>query len=482
MTDLGQIYTNSKVASYMVSLFDLQKKATIMDPCYGTGAFLDALLDYGYKNVTACEIDSDLYEKTKTKYHRYNLINGDFLKYTTSDKFDGIIMNPPYIRQEKINQLESFGITKKWLRSDSIFYGLPSTANMYMYFIIKAINLLKSDGQLIVIFPSSWVNTKNGIEFQKNMLSECCIERKVHIHGDVFTQEALVDVIILKLVKRKTNSTVIEEYLESKNNELERFLPEEKREFVDFSYPFSKLATVRRGLTTGCNEMYVNPNFTFKNDSCFKPIISSPKSIEGYSTINACLDRLFFPTRDNVTVEVSQYLDYWKNKIVQEQRPKTLYSKIKCIDEWYELYEVCSDGIWFSYFVRNDMKFIMNETNVLARDNFYIINPKIDKWIMFTLLNNYYTYFQLELRGKKYGAGLLKIQRYDIEGLCFPDYETITDDDKKKMIMLGKKLLKEANCFVIEEITQFISKYSNISFKEIKEEYLAIKANRLGNK
>ena len=65
------------------------------------------------------------------------------------------------------------------------------------------------------------------------------------------------------------------------------------------------------------------------------------------------------------------------------------------------------------------MKFVMNETSAFARDNFYVIKPKVDKWVLFALLNNYYTYYQLELSGKRYGAGLLKLQRYDIEELTF---------------------------------------------------------------
>lgn len=56
-------------------------------------------------------------------------------------------MNPPYIRQEKIDDLEKLGITKNKLRKNKIYEQLPSTANMYMYFIFKALDLLKVDGE-----------------------------------------------------------------------------------------------------------------------------------------------------------------------------------------------------------------------------------------------------------------------------------------------------------------------------------------------
>lgn len=479
MIDLGQVFTRSNVARYMVSLFDLSKQAAIMDSCYGAGSFLDALLADEYSNVTACEMDTALFESTKEKYHQYKLINNDFLKYADSGAYDGIIMNPPYIRQEKIDELEPYGITKKTLRTNSIFSGLPSTANMYMYFTMKAIDLLKNGGQLIVIFPSSWINARSGIEFQKTMFSKCGVEKQIHIHGNVFEREALVDVVILKLIKGKTDLNTIEEYLESKDGKLQSVSLRENEAFEEFLYPFCELATIKRGLTTGCNEMYINPDFLCEDNGCFKPIISSPKSIDGYTTLNARLDRLFCPMEDAITDKISSYLDFWKNKILQEQKPKTLYLKVNSNDKWYEIREICGKGILFSYFVRNDMKFVMNETGVLARDNFYVIKPKVDKWVMFALLNNYYTYYQLELRGKKYGAGLLKLQKYDIEGLFFPDYDLILYSDKNVLTVLSHKLLESADISVIGEITKLISKYSSISYKEITERYAAIKLNRL---
>lgn len=479
MADLGQVFTNGNVAKYMVSLFDLPKQAEIMDPCYGAGSFLKALASSGYSKVTACEMDKILFESTKSEYSQYQLINGDFLKVEESNIYDGIIMNPPYIRQEKIDELKSYGITKENLRSKSIFSGLPSTANMYMYFIMKAIDLLKDGGQLIVIFPSSWMNARSGAEFQNLMLSKCGLERQIHIYGDIFEQEALVEVSILKLVKGRTATTVNEEYLESNDGKLVAVSAIHEKKINLFSYPFSELATIKRGLTTGCNEMYINPDLLYAGDDCFRPIVSSPKSIEGYTTINARLDRLFFPIDEETPAEVLEYLKFWKNKIIKEQKPKTLYMKVNRSDRWYELREICGEGILFGYFVRNDMKFVMNETGVLVRDNFYVIKPKVDKWVLFALLNNYYTYYQLELSGKRYGAGLLKLQRYDLEALTFPEYVKISTDDKKELERLSRKLLKIADASVVHEITAVISKYSNIACDEITDRYFTEKSKRL---
>ena len=482
MANLGQVFTKENIARFMVSFFDLPKQASIMEPCFGTGVFLDALLAYGYKNVTACEIDTDLFKNTKKKYNQFKLVNIDFLKYGASDTYDGVIMNPPYIRQEKIDEMMTYGITKKNIRTDPLFSDLPSTANMYMYFIVKAIDLLKINGQLIVIFPSSWMNAKNGVKFHQMLLASCGLEKQIHIYGDVFERKALVDVVILKLIKGNIHTSSTEEYLEAKNGELIKVSRKEKNVFEEFSYPFSKLATIRRGLTTGFNKMYINPDLQDEDSKYIKPILSSPKDINGYSTINARLDRLFYPGIGSLSRKESIYLDYWKAQIIQNKTPKTLYEKIKKGVSWYKLPECSGYGILFSYFVRNKMRFIMNESDILARDNFYIITPKIDIWVMFALLNNHYTYYQLELKGKKYGAGILKLQRYDMEELQFPNYEMISESDKEELAMQSHKLVETADISIVEKITKLISKYSETDFKSIMNLWATAKSNRLEGK
>lgn len=481
MPDLGQVFTNAIVANHMVSLFSLPKEASILDPCYGTGSFLEALRNNGFKNVTACEIDSDLHKAALPLYSKFSLINCDFLSYSPSSKYDGIIMNPPYIRQEKIDDLNEYGITKKALRNNPIFNGLPSTANMYMYFIIKAIDLLKDNGQLIVIFPSSWMKAKIGENFQNILLSKCGFEKQIHIYGDVFEKSALVEVVILKLVKNNCDLNVVEEFFESKNDAISKISMERRDVFEDFPCRFKDIATIRRGLSTGCNQMFVNPDSTYNISKYTKEIISSPKSIPGYTTQNATIDSLFLPPDDLSTQEVKDYIHHWEEKIKKNKSPKALYNQIVKGQKWYRLREIDSKGILFSYFVRNDMKFVINDDGILARDNFYIIYPKIDTILMFALLNNYYTYYQLELNGKRYGAGLLKIQRYDFEKITFPDYNSFSSEDLKTLFELSNAL-KNGNCnctAIIKDITKVISRYCNISFDSIENMYLTTKNKRL---
>lgn len=484
--DLGQVFTDRVVANYMVSLFSHVSKGRILEPCFGGGAFLRACKEAGYKNVYGCEIDERLYKEVVDNFPDYQLFQTDFLDYNPEDVFDGIIMNPPYVRQEKIDDLESLGISKEKLRKKSIYKGLPSTANLYMYFIIKAIDLLKDNGELVVIFPSSWMNARSGQSFNNLLIERTRVEREIHICGEVFEKDALVDVVILKLIKDSTPSKIKEiepEYLELTEGTLkEREGIGHCEEFVlNLSVPFSKYSSVRRGLTTGWNTMFINPKgVDSKPEECITKIISSPKAIHGYSTSLAETDDLLMiPQGQMLTDGLQEYITHFAEILSNEKKPKTLYEKFQISSEWYTLNEIDSNGILFSYFVRNDMKFIMNTSNVLARDNFYIIYPEIDRYLMFALLNNFFTYYQLETIGKKYGAGLLKLQRYDIEKLQFVDVDSISEEDKEKLTSLAKKLVQFSEEKCIYDITAILSKYTDKKMDEILVAYQSIKKKRL---
>ncbi len=227
--------------------------------------------------------------------------------------------------------------------------------------------------------------------------------------------------------------------------------------------------------------MFINPGFK-ENVSKEKlvPIISSPKSIKGFSTETAEVDMLLsLSIDDKLNDEVNDYLTNWKESILEETSPKTLYEKIQQGSPWYTIKPIDSKGILFSYFVRNDMKFVINNTGCFARDNFYIIKPKIDTTLAFALLNNYYTFFQLEKAGKQYGAGLLKLQRYDIEELKFPDITLFSNSEIEQLKVLSRELVFTGNEDLIGEITKIIAKYSVVNYEIIVENYFTIKKQRL---
>ena len=483
--DLGQVFTNKLVAKYMASLFSLNKNASVLDPCFGDGAFLDAVQLQGFYNITGCEIDSLLFSKNKTKFQNFKLYNADFLSSFYNENFDGIIMNPPYVRQEKIDDLSSLGVNKATLRKNKLFSELPSTANLYMYFMVKAVSLLRENGELIVIFPGSWLTARSGKQFEKLIYSKCSLVEQIFISGDVFEKNVLTDVIVLKLKNTQIKQNPIIKYVKFENEDFIEYSPKLNDLDFDFSKNFNSYGIIRRGMTTGYNSMYINPPFENKDSKKYlKKILSSPKEIQGFSTKNSKPDYVFIPnSEDSLNDEIKSYLNKYEEEIKLQESPKTLYEKIQSDKNWYVINTINSSGILFSYFVRNDMKFVDNESDYLARDNFYIIRQKdsTDELVLFALLNNYYTFYQLEKTGKKYGAGLLKLQRYDLENLKFPDLSVFSQEDVEQLKIYASTLISQNDSSAISEITKIISHYTSVGYETLLNEYYSVKAHRLGN-
>ena len=84
--------------------------------------------------------------------------------------------------------------------------------------------------------------------------------------------------------------------------------------------------------------------------------------------------------------------------------------------------------------------------------------------------------------GKKYGAGLLKIQRYDIEKLMFPDTDEFSDDNREYLRKLARRLAETGDRRIIKEITLVISGYASIPYDRIEYIYETTVANRLEEK
>ena len=286
---LGQVFTKKIVADFMVELFNIRKDAQLLDPCFGEGVFIKSALNHGFKNIDGYEIDKELFRSLINEgYSGTNLYNCDFLKSTSNKKYDGVIMNPPYIRHEEIDDLIIYDISKEKLREDIIFKELPKTANLYMYFVIKAFDMLKENGEMIIIFPSTWLTTEGGEYFKRLLFNNYSVVGQYEVFGEPFHRDALVEVSILHVKKTlSTANNIIDKKI---LNIYDRCIEEYKTQDIklNFDISFNSYAKIRRGLTTGFNKLYINPEGV--SQEFLKPIVSSPKDITGYSTDNAILD------------------------------------------------------------------------------------------------------------------------------------------------------------------------------------------------
>lgn len=435
--NLGQVFTPKSIANKMIDLFDIDPNSKILDPCFGGGIFLETLREHGYNNLFGIELDKKLFNSINN--HDYKLENISFLETKYNNEFDGIIINPPYIRQEEFNNLQEYGITKKYLKNKFENYNISARSNMYCYFILKCIESLKENGELIAIIPKTWNQTQSGKLFEKEILQKVDIEEKINLKPNVF-DGALVDADIIKFKKTVSDK----ENKKSNINENHVFL--------------NKIAKCRRGLTSGDNKFFIfNKNNLIFSKKYFTPILSSPKQVSGYNTLQCKEYDYILTIKDNynkLDTDVKNYIDS-SNKEHKNQ-------------SWYKIAPFECNGLIFGYIIRDNIKFITNDANILVRDNFYVIySYKESNELLMALLNNYYVYSYLEKVGKHYGNGILKLQKYDMDTIPIINPDVISEDDKLELIKISKNM----NIDSVEKISDILEKYEKLKKDEIKKKY-----------
>ena len=450
----------------------------MLDPCFGRGVFVKSLLVNTEFGIDGVEIDEASYAAfSNPDKRRCHLVNGDF--FDVEGSFDGIIMNPPYVRQEELDKLAPLGVTKQKLQSACWMMNISSKANLYMYFILRAILLLREGGELIAIFPNSWTNTPVGHQFYEQMKLHGSITDFINVEGEAFEGSPMVDVCILKYVKGMSGET---HYQTMRITQDDRLLTEaieqQKHEVSGNLVRLRTVASIRRGITTGANKIFVNPPlFT---QAHIVNILSSPKGFTGYTTKHCRQDKLLvIKSGDKLNEEEETYLENSASVILKEGKPLTLKSMIDEGQPWYYITVPEAAQIVFSYIIRNNLKFVLNEEKCNVRDNFYMITSRYDSLFLMALLNNYYVYSQLENLGKSYGKGLLKLQKYDIDEIKVPHPETIQEKDKAKLIKLTEELIKSSDESHIDAITNLLEPYYR--YNSVKEQYIELKSKRLAH-
>lgn len=187
----GQYFTPEIIADFMIDLADIDTLSKILEPSAGEGIFLKLLQDRGYKNIKAYEIDEEL-------GHQFNCITYEsFVTATIKDKYDLIIGNPPYIRWKNLEQN-----LKEELSKNRLWNKYFNSLCDYLYiFILKSIEILEENGQLIFICPEYWMNTTHSISLRNYMVENGYFESIYHFNETPIFSNATVSVVVFKFIK-----------------------------------------------------------------------------------------------------------------------------------------------------------------------------------------------------------------------------------------------------------------------------------------
>ena len=166
----GQYFTKAVVAEYMVSLISQPKDCRVLEPSCGEGVFLSKLKENGFSNYTAYEIDTELAKTFANVQYK------SFLSVPTDEKYDVVIGNPPYIRWKNLED-----DLKKELAGNALWNHYFNSLCDYLFiFILKSIEHLNEDGELIFICSDYWMNSTHAASLRNYMVANGYFEKIFH--------------------------------------------------------------------------------------------------------------------------------------------------------------------------------------------------------------------------------------------------------------------------------------------------------------
>jgi len=175
----------------------ISKFKNVLEPSFGSGQFIDIISEFNKNiNIVGVELNNELYLEVKKKYSKnknINLENNDFLNWENNIQFDLIIGNPPYFEIFLNNE-------QKKIYSKIIC----GRVNIYSLFIFKCINLLKPDGKLIFVIPTSLLSSKYFENIRYYIKNTCNID-EITILGSKDFEDALQSTMIFKITKLNNN-------------------------------------------------------------------------------------------------------------------------------------------------------------------------------------------------------------------------------------------------------------------------------------
>lgn len=203
----GQYFTIEPIAEFMTQLITHDSSARVLEPSCGKGIFLHTLLHSGFKNITAYEIDNTL--SNPYDFVRYE----SFISSTLNEKYDVIIGNPPYIRWKNL-EIE----LKKELETNALWQSYFNSLCDYLFiFILKSIEQLEEDGELIFICTEYWMNTTNSKSLREYMVKHGYFSEIYHFKESPLFQGVTASFVIFRYIKSsKTRKKDIDFYMYKK--------------------------------------------------------------------------------------------------------------------------------------------------------------------------------------------------------------------------------------------------------------------------
>lgn len=482
LREKGQFWTPSWVAEAMVA-YVAENTELVFDPATGKGAFFKALKNMNNSNnilFFGIDIDNKVLQDEIYNNNSCLVELRDFIKNPPQRKFKAIVANPPYIRHHRIDEE-----TKQYLKQlcmEITSSTIDGRAGYHIYFLLQALKVLEEKGKLAFIMPAdtcegtfskklwNWI-TKNYclecvITFDENATPFPNVDTNAVIFfikkdkpkKEIFWIKAkqAYSEDLKNFILTGFSKTDFETLLITKRNLKEALntgLSRPEQDLNGLKYHLSDFATVMRGIATGANNFFFLTKQQAKElnipQEFLKLAIGRTKDICGDIVTMEDIKKLEKKSRPTLLLSIDQpkeklpkqILDYLQKGIELNFPNRPLIKQRK---PWFRMEKREIPELLFAYLGRRNSRFIKNEAKVLPLTGFLCVYPiyKDENYInnLWKVLNHPDTIKNLQLVGKSYGSGAIKVEPRNLDNLPIPEYLIEQYNIKRKYKSLNGQL------------------------------------------
>lgn len=315
---LGQWYTPAAVAALAVALARRGRRGLgrVLDPTCGDGAMLAAV---GDGELVGVEVDPAAAAAARQRLPRATIVEGDVLDGAVDGGFDLVVGNPPWVRPDRLSAARRARMAaalrqdaRGWIDADDI-EALVRRADLAAACVLRALRLARPGGRVVLVLSTALCDAGYARPLWRAVRAHASVRTLVWAPAERWFGEAAVNAMIavldvgaspsdddVEVIRLRAPTSVAATHAGRWEDIAEvRRVPADRpeawaaalrapaawfdvaRTAGDALVPLGALATLRRGVTSGANEVFYLPRAAAKRAAIeadvLAPLVHSPR-------------------------------------------------------------------------------------------------------------------------------------------------------------------------------------------------------------
>lgn len=453
----GQFFTPFWAGEVMAGWLFLTPRRLLLDAGCGAGGLLIPAARHERRGqARLLGIDADPVAITMARRTRalrgitgLNLKVANFLMDPVGVRPDAIACNPPYAKHQTLDANEKSALYTSF--DKRLKLELNRRTPLQVLFLVRALECCAPNGAIAFITPTGWLDADYGAPIKKFLLERAHVDARIvfeakHLFFPGARTTAEITLIrnrvseeptkVIRLPRKLPASAAVvaalagDGGLRMTEQRLDATQPWSRRRPRQRGEKLGDVARIRRGAATGCNRFFVISEAKRIELQIPSPqlraCITSPRLVDGDELTDALLGELdedvprWAIDCDDAEEEKSDTpLGHYLRSKLAAVAKQTYLAQQRPL--WFGLERRGECPILFTYFNKNNPRFIRNRTRAVPLNTWLIVEPNegVDAEQLWARLRRL-TREDLARAARFYGAGLWKLEPSELAQIVLP--------------------------------------------------------------